>query len=83
MNFLKLKEYREKAKLSQRDIAKLLGISQASYWEWESGKSFPSSKRIKQLCEILKASPEEVFGMPGVLTLALEEYFPKKTEKAK
>lgn len=83
MDFLKLKEYREKANLSQREIAKLLGVSQPSYWEWESGKSFPTAARIKQICSILKSSPKEVFGMPGVLTLALDEYFPKKKKKAK
>ncbi|MGE4320513.1 MAG: helix-turn-helix domain-containing protein [Acholeplasmataceae bacterium] len=66
MNELKLKAYREKLKMSQRDVAGAMGIAQAHYWKWETGKSFPNAKQILQLCEIFKCSPNDLFGFKGV-----------------
>lgn len=63
---LRLKEIREKAKLSQRDLAQLLEIAQAHYWKWEKGKSFPNAKQIIKLCDIFKCSPNDLFGFRGV-----------------
>jgi transcriptional regulator with XRE-family HTH domain len=69
MNELKLKAYREKTNMSQRDVASALGITQAHYWKWEKGKSFPNAKQIIQLCEIFKCTPNDIFGFKGVYTI--------------
>ena len=37
----KLKEARKRAKLTQAEAAKLIGISPRTYWAWEAGKSQP------------------------------------------
>lgn len=66
MNNLKLKEFRENQKLSQRDIAKLLNITQAYYWAWEKGKHIPDGKQILQLCKIFKCTPNDIFGIREV-----------------
>lgn len=63
---LHLKEFRETAKLSQREISSLLDIAQAHYWKWEKGKSFPNAKQIIRLCEIFKCTPNDLFGFKGV-----------------
>lgn len=63
---LHLKEFRETAKLSQREISALLDIAQAHYWKWEKGKSFPNAKQIIRLCEIFKCTPNDLFGFKGV-----------------
>lgn len=66
MSVLKLKNYRLKAKMSQRDVAEALQISQPSYWAWEKGESFPSGESILKLCELFKCSPNDLFGFKGV-----------------
>jgi len=70
---LRLREYRNKSGMSQRDIAKLLGITQAYYWKWENKKSSPDAKQIMQLCNIFKCSPNELFGFRGVHIITAEE----------
>lgn len=69
MVVLKLKEYREKLNMSQRDIAAVLNISQQGYWAWEKGVSFPNGERILQLCELFHCSPNDLFGFKGVHTI--------------
>lgn len=66
MNTLRLKEFREKMNLSQREIADMLGIAQPYYWKWETGKSFPNAKQILQLCSVLNCTPNDLFGFKGV-----------------
>jgi transcriptional regulator with XRE-family HTH domain len=66
---LKLKEFREAKNYSQRELADRLGITQAYYWKWESGKSFPNAKQIVLICKVLDCSPNEIFGFKGVYNL--------------
>lgn len=66
MEYLKLKDFRNKARLSQRELAELLQMTQANYWLWEKGKSFPNAKQIIKLCEIFKCTPNDLFGFRGV-----------------
>lgn len=63
MSVLKLKEYRMKSKMSQRELAEALGLAQASYWAWEKEISFPNAKQIKQLCKILNCTPNDLLGV--------------------
>ena len=60
MNILRLKEYRTKMNMSQRDIAKALNISQPYYWSWENGKTLPDVRQILQLCDIFKCTPNDL-----------------------
>lgn len=62
MKVLKLREYREKSNLSQREIADRLNISQPYYWSWENGKGLPDAKQILELCEVFNCSPNDLFG---------------------
>jgi len=73
MNVLRLKEYREKKQLSQRDIAKMLDMTQQGYHKWESGASFPNAKQIVKLCNILDCTPNDLFGFRGVHEVIGEE----------
>lgn len=66
VEYLKLKDFRNKARLSQRELAELLQMTQANYWLWEKGKSFPNAKQIIKLCDIFKCSPNDLFGFRGV-----------------
>lgn len=66
MNVLRLKEYRENKNMSQREVAEMLNISQASYWGWESGKASPNPKQILKLCKLFNCTPNDLFGFKGV-----------------
>lgn len=75
MNILRLKEYRKKARLTQRELAKKLKITQAYYWKWEKGKSLPDANQILTLCSIFKCSPNDLFGFRGVHEVVIDKLF--------
>lgn len=49
--------------LSQNALAKILGVKQASVWEWLN-ISFPSLERFQQICIILNVSADKLLGLP-------------------
>lgn len=55
-----LKHYRLLNKLSQTEVAKKLGISQATYSDHESGKSLLNSDQILILCVLYKCTPNDL-----------------------
>ena len=55
------KRIKEEKKLSQRDLAKAIGISAASVNRWMNGGA-PEIDKLPQLCEILEVTPNELFG---------------------
>lgn len=71
MSVLQLKDYRLKAKMSQRDVAEALNISQPSYWAWEKGNSFPSGESILKLCELFQCSPNDLFNFKSVHSIVV------------
>ena len=54
---IKLKEKRESQGLSQSQLASRLGISRASYFNWESGKTKPNQNNLTKLSQILNVDP--------------------------
>lgn len=73
MKTLKLEEFREAAKLSQREVARMLDIAHSYYWKWEKGKSFPNAKQIMKLCDIFNCTPNDLFGIKGVHAVKISE----------
>lgn len=67
----KLKEYREQFKLSQREVAAKMDLSQGQYWKLETGRSLLNSKQILQLCAIYECTPNDILGVQGVHTVVL------------
>ena len=70
---LRLKAYRIKLGMSQREVSDMMKITQAYYWKWEKGKSFPNAQQIIELCEIFKCTPNDLFGVHGVFEVAMGE----------
>lgn len=66
-----LKDYRTKFKYSQREIASIMGMSQANYQRLESGKSLLNSKQILFLCDLYRCSPNDLLGFRGVHTVVM------------
>lgn len=57
---IKLKELREKHKLSQAKLAKLLNVSQSTVAMWENGENKPKYEKIIKLCQIFNVSATEL-----------------------
>lgn len=50
------------AYLSQCEIARRLGVKQASVWEWLH-VGYPSLEHFQQLCSMLNANPAYLLGL--------------------
>lgn len=52
MNQIKL--FREKRNLSQKELAKILGIDASTVCKWETGVNLPRSNILLELARVLK-----------------------------
>jgi transcriptional regulator with XRE-family HTH domain len=59
----KLKEYRLQKKLLQKDVVKMIHLSEGEnrLSRWENGLSKPSVTNFLKLCEIYEVEPKEVY----------------------
>lgn len=60
INGLKLEMIRKSANMSQKALAKELGVAASTINNYESGKSNPSDEVVDKLCMILKVHKDEV-----------------------
>lgn len=61
-NIFAIKKYREKAELSQIDVAESLGVTQGAVSQWEKGESNPSADKLPELAKILGCTIDELYG---------------------
>ncbi len=68
MSFLpeKLREYRINNGFSQKDLGRMLGISDRAVSKWETGLSLPSSEHLVLLAEIFKVRVGDLFDSKSV-----------------
>lgn len=59
--------------MTQRDVAEALNTPQSNYWKWEKGISMPDARQILQLCDIFNCTPNDLFGIKGVHTVAISD----------
>lgn len=57
----KIKFFREKNKLSQKDISEKLGVKQNTISDWEREYRMPSLKKAIELAKILNTTVEELY----------------------
>jgi len=57
---VRLKKLREKAGISQVEAAELVGVSRATYFNWESGSNYPHIKNLAKLAEIMGVTPRNL-----------------------
>lgn len=51
--------------VSQRDMARALGVDASTFWTWESGEKVPRSETLERLCRLLRVQPGYLlFGQP-------------------
>lgn len=58
----RLREVRKSKKLTQIELANMLGISQKSYSHWENNKTFPNFETLIKLVDLLDVSLDWLFG---------------------
>ena len=56
-----LAQLRKQQKLSQGQLANLLGITPQAISKWERGKSMPAFSLLPRVCEILGTTPDTLF----------------------
>lgn len=67
---ISLKAARVNAGFSQKDAAILLQISNKTLSNWENGDTFPSAKKIEQLCALYKVSYDDIIFLPKQFALS-------------
>ena len=58
-NYLKL--HRIKVRLTQLELAKMLGIKERTITFWETGRSEPHITQVMDIARILEVEPKEIF----------------------
>ena len=86
----KLREARQAAKLTQEQLAALLGIARTNYIPYETGKKFPSEEIWPQLSEHLGVSLTDIKAWriidehgKDVVLAAASVYFPENTPEGR
>jgi transcriptional regulator with XRE-family HTH domain len=80
---LKLKEIRIKKGLMQRDIAEILGVTQAAASRYELEERKLNQDQIIKLCLELDVTPEELLGFEEAYRKYVEYLESLKEEKVK
>ena len=52
----RLKEAREKKKITQEKLAEKVGVSRQSVSKWETSEAYPEMNNILELCKIFKCN---------------------------
>ena len=56
-----IEAFRKKKKISQSELACLLGVTQSAVAKWETGESKPRADNLPRLAEILVCSIDDLF----------------------
>lgn len=59
---MKIRELRKQLGLSQEELARLVGVKQASISLWESSRGDPTAKNIRKMLKIFNCTSGELFG---------------------
>lgn len=61
-----LEACRVNVKLKQQELADKLGVSRATVWNWENGKTSPTSVQLQKISKITGVPMDYIF-LPNVL----------------
>lgn len=62
----KIKELRNEKKLTQRDLSKILNVSQQTIASWEVGRAEPNSEMINKLANYFSVSTDYLLGRESI-----------------
>lgn len=66
MKFERMKYIREDKDLTQKQIAKILGVEHSTYTGWETGKDTIPLRKLSQLCDFYNVSIDYVTGLSNI-----------------
>ena len=81
--FGNMKKVRESYELTQRQMAKILGVSKSSYNYFETGEQIIPLKHLNHFCNIFHVSMDYVSGLTSLNTEVLKKYKLNKIEIGK
>ncbi len=58
----KIRQFRERLGMSQKQLADALGLNQSAVALWETGKTTPTNQNLIRLADILGCKPGDLFG---------------------
>lgn len=76
-----LRIFREKAGLTQLELANVVGVQTQTVWRWEHGEREPSINVIKKLCEVLSCTESELLNGPATQEWELRMVVSKTGDK--
>lgn len=56
----RIRKYREDRKLNQKQLAKMIGVSNSRVSNWEQGLNRPDADIIADICRALQVSPSDL-----------------------
>lgn len=59
-----IRDLRKLKKISQSELAKLIGVSQTTITAWETGKAEPSSSAVNSLADYFNVTTDYLLGRP-------------------
>ncbi len=59
----RIRKYREGQKMSQKELAALLGVSNSRVSNWEQGINRPDADILADICRALNVSPSELLNV--------------------
>lgn len=59
----RIRQYREKKKLTQKQLADMIGVSNSRVSNWEKGINRPDADIIADICRALDVSPSVLLGV--------------------
>ena len=66
MKFERMKYIREDKDLTQKQIAKILGVERSTYTGWETGKDTIPLRKLSQLCDFYNVSIDYITGLSNI-----------------
>lgn len=63
---LRIKVFREAKGLSQRALGEMVGVSQTSICEYETGRKYPRMRTLNQLADVLDTDIDTLLGRKSV-----------------
>jgi transcriptional regulator with XRE-family HTH domain len=81
---LRLREIRQKARISQTDLAKIIGISRQSLWNYENDFAEPNISTLAKIAIALDCSVDDLIDFKKIHDEISEEILEmiQKTKKA-
>lgn len=68
----KIKNLRERAGLTQSDVARMFGLSRSAVNAWEMGLSVPSTQYIVELAKSFDVSADYLLGIENTATISVK-----------